>query len=118
MNHNPWWHPADTDNVGWNRPLPAVVRLAPDYGAELPLWGQGFGNIAWQFTRFSPELLDRLAAWQEEFDKHFLWDRGWSSTQEKERWASEGKDLASQVRAELGDRAELVLDLWPCSGRK
>jgi hypothetical protein len=26
-------------------------------------WGEGFGNIDWRFTKFPPELLDRLDAW-------------------------------------------------------
>lgn len=26
-----------------------------------------------------PQLLDRLAAWQQEFDAYYHWDRGWES---------------------------------------
>jgi hypothetical protein len=53
--------------------------LSPDHGAPLPLWGEGFGNIAWQFTKFPPELLDRLAAWQQEFDDNYHYRTGWRS---------------------------------------
>ena len=69
MDQNPWWQPKEAD-LGWDESLPDVITLAPDYGAELPLWGNGFGNIAWQYTKFSAGLLDRLAAWQQEFDAH------------------------------------------------
>jgi len=112
MGEHPWWHPGE-DDLGWDEPLPDVVELSPDYGADLPLWGKGFGNIAWQYTRFSPGLLDRLAAWQREFDDNFHWDNGWRSTQIRDHWAGQAERLAADVRAELGDRAELIVRLWP-----
>ena len=111
MEQNPWWQPGEAD-LGWDEPLPDVITLAPDYSAELPLWGEGFGNIAWQYTKFSPELLDRLAAWQREFDAHYHWDRGWESDEIRDQWASEAADLAADVRTELGTRARLVVKLW------
>jgi hypothetical protein len=110
VEHNPWWRP-DQAGPGWDEPLPEVITLAPDYGAQLPLWGDGFGNIAWQHTKFSPALLDRLAAWQHEFDTHHHWDRGWDSGEIRDRWASQAEDLAADVRAELGTRASLVVKL-------
>jgi hypothetical protein len=111
MDQNPWWQPKEAD-LGWDEPLPDVVTLAPDYGAELPLWGDGFGNIAWQYTKFSRGLLDRLAAWQQEFDAHCHWDRGWDSDEIRDRWASQAEDLAADVRTELGTRARLVVKPW------
>jgi hypothetical protein len=113
VNENPWWHPSDDDLLGWDDPLPRIVRLSPDYSAPLPLWGEGFGSIDWRFTKFPPELLDRLAAWQQEFDAHFHWDRGWESRQIRDRWASRAQNLAADVQAALGTKTELVLDLWP-----
>ena len=111
MDQNPWWQPKEAD-LGWDESLPDVITLAPDYGAELPLWGNGFGNIAWQYTRFSRGLLDRLAAWQEEFDARCHWDRGWDSDEIRDRWASQAEDLAADVRTELGTRARLVVKPW------
>lgn len=32
MSQNPWWHPSD-DDLGWDEPLPVIIRLAPDYSA-------------------------------------------------------------------------------------
>jgi hypothetical protein len=112
VNQNPWWHPSE-DDLGRDQPLPRVIVLSPDYNADLPLWGEGFGNIDWRFTKFPPGLLDRLAAWQQEFDAHYRWDRGWESNQLRDRWASQAKNLAADVRAALGTRAELVVNLWP-----
>jgi hypothetical protein len=109
LSEKPWWHPTDDDD--WDEPLPPVVTLAPDYHAKLPLGGEG--ELAWQRTKFSPRLLDRLAAWQEEFDSNFHWQRGWRSQDMRDRWANEAQDLARDVRTELGTRAELFVDLWP-----
>src|SRR5215472_2845419 len=115
MRDNSWWHPSE-DDLGWDDPLPSVIVLAPDYMADLPLWGDG-GNIAWQLTKFPPELLDRLTAWQEEFDANFRHERGWRSAAVRDHWVHRANDLAAVVRAELGTRAELVLDLWPVDQR-
>src|SRR5262245_13692468 len=62
------------------------------------------------------QLLDRLAAWQREFDDNFHWDRGWRSAQTRDRWASQAEELAADMRAELGTRAELTVRLWPLPG--
>jgi hypothetical protein len=78
MSQNPWWHPSD-DDLGWDEPFPVIIRLAPDYSAPLPLWGEGFGNIDWRCTKFPPALLDRLAAWQQEFDDNYHYETGWRS---------------------------------------
>jgi hypothetical protein len=80
MSQNPWWHPSD-DDLGWDESLPVIIRLAPDYSAPLPLWGEGFGNIDWRYTKFPPALLDRLAAWQQEFDDNYHYETGWRSAQ-------------------------------------
>ena len=109
MSVSRWWHPTDDDD--WDEPLPPVVTLEPDYHAKLPLGGEG--ELAWQRTKFTPELLDRLAAWQEEFETNFHVQGGWRAQDAKERWAIEAEDLAVKVRAELGNRAELFVNLWP-----
>lgn len=111
MSEDPWWHPTK-DDLDRNEPLPPVIVLAPDYSASLPLWSEN-GNVAWQDTKFPPELLDRLAAWQQEFDNNFHYDTGWRSAAVRDRWAHDANDLAKDVQAALGTRAELAVDLWP-----
>lgn len=46
MSEKPWRNPSDEDDLDWDEPLPEVIFLAPDYGAELPLWGERWGNSA------------------------------------------------------------------------
>jgi hypothetical protein len=112
MSENPWWHPTQ-DDLDWDEPLPGVIVVTLEYGAELPLWGEGWGNIDWRFTKFSPELLDRLAAWQRAFDENYDYETGWRSDAAKDRWAHDANDLATDLRVALGTRAELVVNLWP-----
>jgi hypothetical protein len=90
------------------RPLP--VRLAPDYMAELPLWGD------WPLeTRLPDELRDRLASWQAEFDENFGHDTGWATEEAKEHWFAQAEDLAAALRQVLDGKADLEVDLWPAS---
>jgi len=116
MIDRPWQRPGDDPekDADWYEPLPEEIVLAPDYMAELPLWGEGFGNIDWHFTKFSPELLDRLADWQQEFDDNFHpWGTGWRSASARGLWTAQAEELAAEVRAALGARARLIVDLWP-----
>jgi hypothetical protein len=112
VSENPWWHPTQDDG-DWDEPLPGVIVLTLEYGAELPLWGEPWGNIDWHFTKFSPELLDRLAAWQLVFDENYDYETGWRSDAAQDRWAHDANDLVTDLRAALGTRAELVMNLWP-----
>jgi hypothetical protein len=119
VSENPWWHSA-SDDLDLPEPLPSVVILSPDYNAGmdagLPLWAEGSGQISWRSTKFSPELLERLANWQDDFDSNYRWDKGWSSEPALTRWAQEATDLAADVRRELSARTRLVVHLWPLDG--
>jgi hypothetical protein len=112
VGEKPWWR-AHEDDDGWDEPLPGVITLSPEYGAELPLWGEPLGNIDWHFTKFPPELLDRLAAWQEEFDENYDYETGWRSDAAWDHWTAEAGELVAQLRAALGTRARLVVKLSP-----
>jgi ABC-type lipoprotein export system ATPase subunit len=106
MDERPWWHPSRDDEC--DEPLPTVVILEPDYGAELPLTSEE-GMLGWQQTGFSPQLLDQLATWQEAFEVRFHFDTGWRSRQLRDEWATQASHLEAAIRAELGSRAELVV---------
>jgi hypothetical protein len=94
-------------------PCPAPSCSPPTTWPTFRSGGEGFGNIAWQFTKFPPGLLDRLAAWQRDFDDNYHYRTGWRSAATRDRWAHQATDLAADLRAALGTRAELVVDLWP-----
>jgi hypothetical protein len=117
MRERPWRYP-EYDDRELKGPFPKLVILSPDYSAQLPISSEGSGQISWRATEFSPELLDRLADWQNEFDANFHWEKGWRSEKALARWAQEANDLAAELRRVLGSRAELVVNLWPLKGTR
>src|SRR5215831_15851945 len=111
MSQNPWWHPSD-DDLGWDEPLPMIIRLAPDYSAPLRCGVRASAISTGGIPSSRPALLDRLAAWQQEFDDNYHYETGWRSAPARDRWADDAQGLATDLRAVLGTRAELVVDLW------
>ena len=93
--------------------MPAVVIVEPDYGAELPLTSEEEGMLGWRQSGFSPQLLDRLADWQEAFEAGHYYNTGWRSPQVQDEWARQARELEAAIRAEPGSRAEPVVHLWP-----
>lgn len=83
------------------------VKLMPEYSVDLPLWGR------WEHLELSESLLDRLRRWQSEFDSTFRWDSGWRSAADRQRWSEEARSLEADLRDEVGNRAEVTVDLWP-----
>ncbi len=84
-----------------------MVRLMPEYSAATPLWGD------WQRLDLPELLLRRLVMWQADFDFNFGWDHGWKSDAAREAWAAEAAELETSLRRAVGDRARVVVDLWP-----
>jgi hypothetical protein len=118
INERPWRLPESHDRELKGR-LPGVVLLSPDYSVRLPIWSEeDAGQISWRTTNFSPELLDRLADWQSEFDENYHWEKGWTSEHALIQWAHEATDLIADLRIALGGQAELVVDLWPLKGTR
>ena len=88
---------------------PIVIRMAPDWGAEVPLWPQSDDT-----DRLIPApLLARLVLWQEVFLNNYTLDEWWRSIESKERWEATAEELEPEVREALRGKAELVVDLWP-----
>ena len=88
MGENRWWHPSQ-DDLHWDDTLPDTIELSPIIRLSSRCGATASGNVAWQYTKFCPRLLDRLAAWQQEFDDNFRWDTGWRSTEIRDHWAGE-----------------------------
>jgi hypothetical protein len=94
---------------------PQVIKLMPEYAASLPLWDER-GNLGRSGAQLPPALLDRLEAWQREFEENFRWDTGWQSAAAREHWAGQAPRLEAALRDALSPRTELVVDLWPLGG--
>jgi hypothetical protein len=101
-----WKHFPDADPALWNQ-VERTIKLMPEYSVEIPLWGP------WQELDLSATLLSRLRRWQEFFDESFRWDSGWASSTARDRWASEAEAVEEELRREVGDRADVVVNLWP-----
>ena len=84
-----------------------VVKLMPEYSVDIPLWGH------WKHLDLSAALLGRLREWQDDFDISFQPEAGWSSPTARQRWARNAEALEAQLRNEVGDRADVVVNLWP-----
>lgn len=91
---------------------PRSVRLASDYACGFPLW-DGAGRLSTGDLELSPELEQDLVAWQELFDAHFHWGRGWDDSSHEQAYATAADGLADRMRWELGDGADVTVDLWP-----
>ncbi|MGZ4697282.1 MAG: hypothetical protein ACXVGT_07425 [Oryzihumus sp.] len=89
------------------------LQLTTDYLAPSPLWIRGGCVGDPRRLGVSAALTERLLAWQADFDEHFHWDRGWDASESAEAWAARGPRLLEPLQAELGDRYEVTLDLWP-----
>jgi len=84
-----------------------VIKLMPEYSVEVPLWGP------WRQLDLPGALVARLRTWQEDFDLSFRPESGWLSSTARQRWAAEAEALAVELRHEIGDRAEVTVNLWP-----
>ena len=87
---------------------PTYVKLMPDYGADVPLWG-----VPWQNLNLGAPLLARLRAWQAQFDAHFHYARGWDDGRIADEWRAEREQLAVELRSAVGPDIEVQVDSWP-----
>jgi hypothetical protein len=90
------------------------VKLMPEYGCDVPLWAGG--NLDVDDCRqlgLSVGLIERLVAWQSEFDASFDVELAWSKhPAAREPWRAEAQVLAADLRLELRE-VQLTVDLWP-----
>jgi hypothetical protein len=105
-----WKHFSDADPKLWDDSEP-VVKLMPEYSVDIPLWGP------WPELDLSETLLAQVRSWQESFDESFRWNSGWMSSAARDRWAQEAEVIEAELRQEVGDRVDVVVDLWADAGR-
>jgi hypothetical protein len=80
----------------------------PEYSVELPLWWSDWWDLGLQ-----PELLNRLADWQEVFDLNFDSSGGWRNDAVRDAWRKEGEQLARRLREALPETVDVQINLWP-----
>jgi hypothetical protein len=83
-----------------------TIRMAPDYGVEVPLWPQADETDA----LVPDDLLHKLISWQAYWESHHSWDRGWDSEDSMARWRKEGSALAAEVKDALPRPWKLKVD--------
>lgn len=88
--------------------LPQSLKLMPDDGADLSVWG-----LDWQAPGLPRPMLDRLTDWQDTFDEHFDPITGWDAASVRDEWAAGANALVSDLRAILDPNGSLEVDLWP-----
>jgi len=75
-----------------------------EYGVDLPLWGEpGGGDLPASALSLSPDLRQRLRAWNEEYERCAL-DESWD---DQAAWRRRGLTLAYDVQHELGPEFEV-----------
>lgn len=89
-----------------------MIRIMSDYGST-PLWAEGC--IDTDSVGLSADLVTRLDAWQQLFDEHFHWERGWDTADAATQYTAEGHALLELVSAQLPGYI-VELHLWPTEG--
>lgn len=82
------------------------MRIFCDYGAEWPLWEMGLQSP--EDYGLSEELSSKLSAWNDQFQEHLHWEHGWSEGFDENKWVASGRQLASEVQEEVGERILVV----------
>lgn len=77
-----------------------MLRIFCDYGAEWPLWEAGM-QVPEDYG-LSAALSARLSEWNQQFQEHMHWERGWNTGFDDKRWTLTGQRLAREVQREVG----------------
>ena len=62
----------------------------------------------------SPDLLGRLVAWNDSFNRFFSHESNeWVSEEVGSKWAADSEALVADLHSELDGRVILIVDPWP-----
>lgn len=79
-----------------------AAKVMAEYMCDDPVWDLD-GPVRLERLGVSSRLVDRLRAWNEEFNGIALTDYQFTSTEEETRWESRGVQLAYELQNELPD---------------
>lgn len=93
-----------------------VLRMSPDYGLAWPLsdamWPSAWGRVDWD-AEIGPELVERLRSWARSFTDHADEESGeFRAPMTREAFDARGRELAEALRARIGERYRVDLELW------
>jgi hypothetical protein len=89
--------------------------MFPEWGNDWPLWeaeGRGPSTSADQ-SGLSPGLIRRLQSWNDTWLGHVSDETGWDDPALARAWLIEGRGLAMDLRAELGDEFTVFEEFAP-----
>lgn len=98
-----------------------TIRVFPDYGWEWPLWENTTDEHDYGYTmspndyRLSVELTERLAAWNQIWERDFDSQTGWSSAGSRAEWAGLADGIMADLRTEVYWLADVKYEPWPLS---
>jgi hypothetical protein len=106
-----WWNPSE-DGLDRDEPLTREIELSPYYCNPLNSAVERRLRECRLATHQVPARTPGPArAWQQDFESDHHYDTGWRSAAIGSRWAQDAEDLADDVQAALGSRAELTVRL-------
>lgn len=83
------------------------LRLEPEYGCILPLWGPGGQASDLANQLLSTKLCDALTEWHRIWEASFIFPTGWVSDDARSRWLLRGEELYLQLLLEVWDDYEI-----------
>src|SRR5262249_26362585 len=93
--------------------LPVIIRLAPDYSAPFPLWGEGSAISTGGIPSSRPRCSTGSPPGSRSSTTTTTTRPAGDPPQPGTAGLTTAKGLATGLRAVLGTRTELVVDLWP-----
>jgi hypothetical protein len=96
-----------------------IIRLFPDEGRDWPLWED---HTDWRMTGYtmepadyglSIELTAALREWNDLWESHFHYARGWDTTANEVDWKQRGELVAARLRDEVKEWADVEYDGRP-----
>ncbi|MEV1132424.1 hypothetical protein [Agromyces sp. NPDC049794] len=99
-----------------------VIRLFPDYSRDWPLWENSTSTWDVGYTTtpetygLTEELTADIDAWNRFWESHFDDAKGWDSSEARERWRTDGEEVARRLSEEVASFADVQYEPWPLRG--
>ncbi len=78
-----------------------VIRMFPEIGSPIPLWGDRGPLLDWEELGITPELHSALLSWQATWEAQCHYERGWTHQQDFSEWRTAGDLLYERLTQAL-----------------